>query len=210
MMSKSETREKFQGKGYSLQIIGRHEVPTKAMKEYAVDKLEKIERYGMDLIDAHIVIDHQRFFHSVEYVVLVNKLKVRVEAKDTDFYAAVDFASKKLQNKLERYHQQLKEHHQKGIPELELSMQVVKPSALVEINDQIDEENRKQVEEALKPHQIIEKHQATLKTLTLDEAVMKMELSEDPFLVFRNEVDQKLKVLSRLDNEGYVLLELPV
>jgi putative sigma-54 modulation protein len=210
MASIQETREKFQGKEYSLQIIGRHQPLTQAMKDYAVEKLEKIERYGIEVIDAHIVIDHQRFLHSVEYVVLAGRIKVRVKAQDPDFYAAVDFAAKKLQGKFERFHQRLKEHHQKGVPEVELSMQVVKSSDLAEINDQIEEENFKEVEEALTPGEIVEKHRAVLKTLTVKEAVMKMDLSEEAFLVFRSEEDQKLKVLSRLDDGNYGLLQLPV
>jgi putative sigma-54 modulation protein len=210
MAVKQETREKFEGKEYALELVGRHDPLTEAMKDYAIEKLEKIERYGIEIIDARIVIDHQRFLHTVEYVVLAGKIKVRVEAQDPDFYAAVDFAAKKLQTKFERYHQRLKEHHQKGVPEVELSMQVLRSSDLTEINDEIDEANFKEMERALQPGEIVEKHRAVLKTLTLKEAVMKMDLSEDSFLVFRSEEDQKLKVLSRLEDGNYGLLKLPL
>ncbi|MCB1067823.1 MAG: sigma 54 modulation/S30EA ribosomal C-terminal domain-containing protein, partial [Simkania sp.] len=45
-----------------------------------------------------------------------------------------------------------------------------------------------------------------LKHLTLDEAVMKMELSDDHFMVYRSEEEQNLKVIYRRRDGSYGII----
>lgn len=46
-----------------------------------------------------------------------------------------------------------------------------------------------------------------LKELTREEALMKMELSRDAFLVYRSEEDRRLKVLYRRKDGNYGIIE---
>ena len=50
---------------------------------------------------------------------------------------------------------------------------------------------------------VVKKKKRPLKTLTIDEAVMKMELSDDNFKVYRSEEDQALKVIYRRRDGSY-------
>ena len=47
-----------------------------------------------------------------------------------------------------------------------------------------------------------------LKTLTQEEAIMKMEITDDPFLIFRSEEDQKIKVIYRREDRNYGLVQI--
>lgn len=194
---------------FPLHIVGRHGELTEAMKQYAVEKLKKIERFGGRVIDAHIIVDRQKFWHSVEYVLLIDRTKVRVEASDADYYAAVDAASAKLCHKIDRYHERLTAHHNRPLKEIELSQSLIRSSNLSEINDAIEEQTLREQEAALKPGEVVHRERGSLKTLTQEEAIMRMELSEEPCLVFRSEEDQKLKILARRFDGNYDLTELP-
>lgn len=46
-----------------------------------------------------------------------------------------------------------------------------------------------------------------LKDLTTEEAVMKMELSGDHFMLYRDEADRKLKVIYRHSDEDYGIIQ---
>ena len=46
-----------------------------------------------------------------------------------------------------------------------------------------------------------------LKILTTEEAMMKMDLSGDKFLVYRGEEDRKLKVIYRRDDGNYGIIQ---
>jgi putative sigma-54 modulation protein len=76
-----------------------------------------------------------------------------------------------------------------------------------EINAQIDEVNVKEELEVYRLPKIIGTEVKPLKTLTLDEAVMQMDLTKDNFLLFRCEEDQKLKLLYLRTDGNYGLIQ---
>lgn len=206
--TKTEVKEKFSKAEYPIQIIGRHLSITDPMKDYAVEKLIKVERFGGRVIDAIIIMDVQKLMHEVDFIIDVNNTKIRVCGRSENMYASVDQAIDRLQNKLSRYMRRLREHHAKGISEIEMNVNVIKRILpLEEINDQIEEERLRQVESELKPHQIVSREQKPLKTLNQEEAIMKMELSEDLFMIYISEESQKFKVIYRRNDGNYGIIE---
>ena len=53
-----------------------------------------------------------------------------------------------------------------------------------------------------------EKEIMPVKMLTQDEAVMKLELAGEPFLIYKSEEDQKLKVMYRRKDEKLGIVEI--
>ncbi|MCC5831692.1 MAG: ribosome-associated translation inhibitor RaiA [Chlamydiales bacterium] len=206
--TKAEVKEKFTHKEYPIQIIGRHVDITEPMKSYAIDKLSKVERFGGRVIDAVIIMDIQKLMQSVDFLVNVNNTVIKVTGRSENMYASVDRAIARLESKLRRYMKRIHEHNAKGLAEIDVNVNVIERiSPLDDINDQIEEENLRHVEEELRPHRVVSKEKRRLKTLNQEEAIMKMELSEEHFLVYRSEEDQKLKVIYRRDDGNYGVIE---
>ena len=57
---------------------------------------------------------------------------------------------------------------------------------------------------------MVAQEKKSLKTLTLDEAIMKMELSSDSFLIYKAEDNHKIKVIYRRKDDHYGVIELEV
>lgn len=209
---KAAIREKFgDEEDYPIHVIGRHIEITDPMKAYAVDKLKKASRFGVRIIEATIVMDIQKVVHCVDFILNVNNTKVKVSGRTETMYSAIDKAIEHLESKLRRYHKRLSEHHAKGLKEASLlNVNIIeKPVApLDDINDQIEEENLRHVESNFKAHKVLSKETKPLKQLTQEEAIMKMELSGDPFLLFKAEEDHKLKVMYRRDDDNYGVIEV--
>ncbi len=206
--TKAEVKEKFAHKDYPIQIICRHIEITEPMKSYAIEKLTKIERFGGRVIDAFIFMDVQKMLHSVDFLINVNNSIIKVSGRTDNMYASIDQAIEKLQSKLRRYMQRLHDHNAKPLAEIDVNVNVIERiTPLEDINDQIEEENLRQVEEELRPHKIVSTEKRRLKTLNQGEAIMKMELSEDLFLVYRSEEDKKLKVIYRRNDGNYGVIE---
>ncbi|MFZ0564769.1 MAG: ribosome-associated translation inhibitor RaiA [Chlamydiales bacterium] len=208
--SKTQIKEKFSTAEYPIHVIGRHVDITEPMKAYAVDKLTKVERFGGRVIEATIVMDIQKLVHSVDFLINVNNTKIKVSGRSENMYASIDQAIEHLQAKLRRYIRRLHEHHTKGLSEIDVNVNVIEAeqiSPLDDINDQIEEENLSQIEETLRPHKIVSRETRPLKTLSQAEAIMKMELSEDPFIVYRSEEDRKLKVIYSREDGNYGVIE---
>lgn len=194
---------------YSLSIVGRNVAVTESMKAYAREKIAKIEHLAHRIIDIAVTMDIVKLDHRVDIIMSVDHTKIKVSAVSTDMYASIDKACDRLQAKLRKYRSRIHEHHAKGLAVVDMNVQIIqRPSDdLSELNDAIVEENLQRIEEQLKPHEIVSRESRPLKTLNWSEAIMKMELSGDHFMIFRNEADQKLKVIYRRNDENYGIIE---
>ncbi|NGX55367.1 MAG: Ribosome hibernation promoting factor [Chlamydiae bacterium] len=206
---KTVVKEKFENQEYPIHVIGRHVDISDPMKAYAVDKLTKAKRFGGRILDVTIIMDIQKLVHSVDFVLDVNNTKIKVTGRTHNMYASIDQAIARLEAQLRRYHRRLHEHHAKKTAEVDMNVNVVEVIELIdEINDQIEEENLEHVEEELTPHKIVNREIRPLKILNQAEAIMKMDLSNDAFMIYRSEEDQKLKVIYRRTDSNYGIIEV--
>lgn len=193
--------------GFPISITGRHILITEAMKEYAKDKLLKLEHLSKDILDVHVTMDIQRQEHRVDIMIKAGRFVVKTHASTQDMYASIDKAVDKLLARLGRYKSKMQMHHAKALSVVDLEVNVIKSgfNDVDEINDAIDEANRQSIEEEF-AHQIVSQDKLPLKTLTSDEAVMKMDLSGDAFMVFRSEEEQKIKIIYRREDGNFGLI----
>ena len=125
-------------------------------------------------------------------------------------YASIDKAIDKVQAQIRKYKKRLQDHHAKGLSIVDMQVNVYKSpkkDTLDEVNEQIEEETLRQIEGEFKPHDIAKVETRSMKTLTYSEAIMKMELSGELFLLFRNEEDLKLRVIYRRNDGDYGVIE---
>lgn len=191
--------------GYDIKVIGRHIEVTDAMKKYAVEKVSKIERFHSRILEVIITLDVQKLQHLVDIVVKVDHTKIKSHYSGDNIYAAIDLAVDKLQRQLARYKSRVQDHHAAARHVVDMRVNVFKAPAeqhLADVNDQIEDENQRKLVERFKPHEVVSRETLPLKTLTLDEAMWQFELSGDPFLIFKSEETQKIKVIYRRDEDG--------
>ena len=95
------------------QFTGRNLEITEAMRNYAEDKLSKLERFFDHIIDAKVIMsyNHTRNHDPARVEVQVNVPHgvVRAEEAGQDTYAAVDKAVDKLERQLKKYKDRLRE-----------------------------------------------------------------------------------------------------
>ena len=89
------------------QIIGRNIEITDAMRSYAEDKLEKLDRFSDQIIDARVTMSYDDRLGGapakVEVQVHVPNGMVRAEERGADSYAAIDLVVDKLERQLKKY-----------------------------------------------------------------------------------------------------------
>lgn len=204
------------GQSYNITVTGRHVHVTDAMKSYAYDKISKLERIADRIIDVTVTMDIQKLNHRVDIVMKYGHTLIVSHASSTDMYVSIDQAIEKLQKQLKKYKRRLHDHHAKGYPVVEVPVTVYSPSSdhvaidavdEVEVNHAIDKQTRHELESSLRPHKIVSVEMQSLKILTDDEAIMKMELSQSPLMVFRAEKSNKLRVIYRRDDGNYGIVQ---
>lgn len=194
--------------GYNINILGRHVLVTDAMKNYATEKLAKLERFHNHIIDVHVTLDIQKLEHIVLIVMKFDHIKITARAETTDMYVSIDEAVDKIQNQFRRWKDKIQDHTKKRIPISEMQVNIFeRPDDVTEYNKEIEYEVAKERASELKPGKVIGNKTIPLKMLRMDEAVMKMELSGDSFMVYRCEEDQKLKVIYRRTDGNYGIIK---
>lgn len=195
--------------GYRVDVIGRNVQITEPIRAYIWDKLSKIERFHTHILHLTFTLDIQKLEHLCTILLKIDHTQVKCQADSTDMYVSIDRAIDRLQTLLSRYKSRIQDHHKKKLSIIDMQVNVLhRPfNEVEEINADIEEASVQAQLNAYLPARIIGTETRPLKMVTLDEAVMKMDLSGDQFLIFRSEEDQKLKVLYRRKDGNYGLIQ---
>ena len=84
---------------------------TDAMKAYALEKVKKIDRLKLHIIDMQIVLDEQKMNYLVAILVKFEHCILKVHSSTTDMYASIDEAAHKLQAQMRRWKRKIQDHH---------------------------------------------------------------------------------------------------
>jgi putative sigma-54 modulation protein len=96
-------------------------------------------------------------------------------------------------------------HKKMSVGQMQVNI-LMRPSEIEEYNHDMEIDLEEERNKKMYPGKVIRNKTLPLKMLTSDEAVMKMELSGDPFLVFKAEDDMKLKVIYRTKDGNYGII----
>lgn len=205
--------EKSDIQGYNVSVVGKHFPITDAIRNYVFEKLDRIEHLAVTdhIIDVIVTLDAQKLEQSCSILVNLYYFHVKVQASTDNMYSAIDKATDRVLKLIRRYKTKLQSTRAENLSTIDIHVNVIKPLSddLAAINDEIAAENAREEEEENKwLHEVVAKETVPLRMLTQDEAVMKMELSDEPFLIFRGEEDQKIKVIYRREDKNYNVLQI--
>lgn len=190
-----------------IHVTGRNVLVTDAMKNYVLDKLSKIERFSSRVMSITVTMDIQRYDHHIDIIIKLDNTKIKATAHTDNMYASIDKAVDRLSEQIRRYKEKIRDHHAPSHAEIAMQVSVYSPSDdLVEMNDEIEAESNRRLNDRFRARKLVKQETKPLKTLTVDEAIVKMELSGDAFMIFLSEEDRKLKVIYLRDDGNFGII----
>ena len=182
------------------QISGRQIDIGDALQTHVKDCLGvAVDKYAERPTDATVIFSKIAHEFSCEATVhLSTGLTAQASARATEIYAAFDQCCEKMEKQLRRYKRRLKDHHKERAEPVEL----LGASSYILASDS---DSDAQEPDTLQP-MIIAEMQTKVPTLSVGEAVMQMELSGDPVLLFRKEGQEGMNVVYRREdgNIGWI------
>ena len=170
-----------------ISIKGRNIDVGKALRGHVEDHLTSaVTKYFMRALDANVVFSREGRQLRADISVHPGPRGVLVKggAESDDAYAAFDGALERIAKQLRRYKRRLADHHKGHSKETLPALQyVIKP-------DHEDEE----VAADAQP-MIIAEMPEEIATLSVSEAVMRMDLADLPVVMFRNSASSRLNVV---------------
>ncbi len=170
----------------SVSITGRHVVVTPALRRYVEDKVERLNRFGLDLHQVQVIIAVEKFRHHAEVICVLNRRRYRAKASSKEMYASIDLMVDKIERQLRDKKSRLVSHKGKG------------RRRPVPVAD----------EDAAPQTPVVSVVRATAPMLLRDEAIGLLARHPDRPVVFVDEESQELSVLQKLP-DGRLELMVP-
>lgn len=173
-----------------LHIHGQNLSITEAMLQRTEKKLSFLDKFILVDEDttANVQVRVEPNILKVEITILTKVGLLRAEVKHADYYAAIDLAIDKLEDQLRRMKTRLSRRHRE-----KLSKSFVESEEVVA-----------QTEPKAK---LVKTKTVVAETMTLDEAIMRMEMLGHSFFIYTDEEHKDIAVVyKRLDGD-YGLLE---
>ena len=185
----------------SLQVTGKNLRVGESFQSYVAEKLDgAVGKYIGTYLGAHVRVEKERgrFLTSCSVRVRTG-LMLESTGEGTDAYASADAAFEHLEKRLRRYKRRLKNRHHGATSEADgvEASGVQINDFVVELPDREDDAERVGGEAADDGPLIVAETARTLLKLPVSEAVMRLDLTEEAFLVFRNASSGEINVVYR-------------
>ncbi len=95
----------------NLTISGHHLDVTPAIREYVMNKLERVRRHFDRVIDVTVVLSVEKLRQKAEINLHLRGKDLHCEATDEDLYAAVDLLIDKLDRQVVKHKECIKAHN---------------------------------------------------------------------------------------------------
>ncbi|HTP27432.1 MAG TPA: ribosome-associated translation inhibitor RaiA [Anaeromyxobacteraceae bacterium] len=170
-----------------VNITFRHLDSTEALKAHAREKVEHIQRYIDQPSEAHVVLYLESLEHHADINLKAGHFLLRGRAKSGDMYASIDAAAEKIERQLKKHKEKLKNHKS-----------VERPNGYHAIDV------RHEVLDAAKSpkDRVVKSSTFQAKPMTLDEAILQLDLLDAAFFVFQNAKDRAINVVYRRKEDG--------
>ena len=177
-----------------VNITFRHLEPTDALKTHVRDRVAHVGKYIDRPSEAHAVLHVENLDHHAEITMKAGRFLLRGTGRSQDMYASIDAAAERIEKQLKKHKAKLTDSHRTGAPEV----------PVVEIrHDVLDI-----LEHPDRPsHRVVKSTQLQAKPMTVDEAILQLELLDERFHVFQNVADRAINVVYRRDDGSFGLIE---
>ena len=91
-----------------IQVTFRHVEPSEAVKEYAREKVGKIQKYLDGPVEANVTLTVEKHRHEADLVVFASGLKMHGRETTGDLFSSLDLVTDKLEKQIKRYRDKIK------------------------------------------------------------------------------------------------------
>lgn len=169
-----------------VEYIARKVVLTESVRDIAEKKLARVEKYFNDIIDLRLEMSQERHLYVADLLLKGKDFSLKSTSSNKDLTTAIQDAIDKLEMQARRAKTRLKDHKRH--------------------TGDVREESAADGTTGAGTPQIVETSVIPSKPMSLDEAVMQLDESEERFLVFHNSNTEQVNVLFRRSDNNLGLI----
>jgi len=179
------------GKKMKISIIGKNIEVSDYLHDLITKKVSKLDKYFTEDTEAHVTLAVERNRHIVEVTIPCAGSIIRGEETSGDMYASVDNVLAKLEKQIVRHRTRLEKNLRVG------AFKAPEPVYGETVEEDFDEE----------PPRVVRIKHFDIKPMTVDEAMLQLELLGHSFYMFTNGDTGVINVLYKRKDGNYGLIE---
>jgi putative sigma-54 modulation protein len=177
-----------------VSVTFRHMDASEPLRDYAVEKVERVvAKYLKNAVETHVILDANRHrqHNTAEINIHAANFDISAHAENSDLYAGVDLALSKVEAQLRKHKDRINDR--KGRAGLGAIATQIPVEVLTAQGD-------------AGTSAVVETETIEAKPMSVDDAVLQLELRHAEFLVFRNTETDSISVLYRRRDAHYGLI----
>lgn len=180
-----------------VQVSGVHFEVGDSLTQFCEEKLVELEKYSVNVVSAFVKFSKVDDVDvKAEINVKLSGLRIKAAASKEDAYMAFTAALEKAERQVSKYKERIKKHNKRReepvklaeMPVLEVHSRFIEEESLSEAPEDIFSDFMPKIER---------KEVKQIQTLTVDEAVMQMDLLHLNFFIFQNVNTKQLNIVYR-------------
>jgi len=185
-----------------ITVTVRHENVTESLRDYAKSKIDGLSLDYPRIIEAKAILDVQKNRHIAEILLFcADHIVIEASSESEDMYKSLDLTIDKIARRMRKHKTRLLKKHR---PKPENTIKHLEEKWY---NDNVLDHPE---ESAIDPEPLIVHREGyRLRTLFKEEAIMELELSDKPFVLFKNARRNLNQLVYRRKDGEYALLTLP-
>ncbi len=185
-----------------ITVTVRHESVTDSLREYAHKKIEGLHLDYPKIIEAKVILDVQKNRQIAEIILFcTNHITIEADSEGRDMYVALDETIDKIARRMRKHKTRLlkknRPHRNESIRYLEERY----------FNDEAMDHPEESTNDP-EPF-IVFPDKYAIKTMYKEDAIMDLELSERPFILYKSARRDCLTILYRRKDGEYAAMDVP-
>ncbi len=189
-------------------VTFRHMEPTEALKAYSKERMERVRKYLPDPISCHVVLSTERHNHRIDVTFqLHNGLSIAGHEITENMYSSIDLCIAKIERQVRKYKGKLegmkaRPHHVVAMPWSHSIVNEAFGAEAPPTNGATDHQREPEFS-------VVKTEKFHAQPMSVDNAIVQLNLLNEPFLVFRSEKDGAVAVVYKREDGAYGLIETP-
>jgi len=183
-------------------VTVRHESVTDSLRQHAQRKIEGLHLDYPRIIEAKVILDVQKNRHVAEIILFcANHITIEAHTESDDMYAALDATADKIARRMRKHKTRLLK---KNRPHRNDSIRYLEERYFTE--EVLDHPEESELDP--EPY-IIHPENYRIKTMFKEDAVMELELTDRPFVLYRSARRGCLTIVYRRNDGEFASLDIP-
>ena len=173
----------------NITVRGKQMEVTDALREYVNKRVGKLAKYSDEFRDVKVTLLVEEGRHRVEVTAPLNGILLRGEEESPDMYASIDLVVEKLERQIRKYRTRINKRMRSKVLK-DFTSELSSPAAEPEENEKI-----------------VRYKKFGTKPMSVEEAIMQMNLVGHSFFAFTNMDTNTINVVYKRHSGDYGLLE---